>query len=592
MIRDRGTRTTIAQARRAAATVSVLSIVALIAVLVVLWMTVGSAYLDRTRLQWVTQRGTQLLAEARSTGEIESALDRWEEETGAYWHARSADWIGSVFKEKKLDDPRVRMLVSRVTGCDYGERVDDWTRWEDARTRMSEGKEPVTPQREHVTLESRWRAPIGLTAWYSNILPLDGSVYVATLGSAFDDASDAADGIVRIVGATGETAMLWQPSDGGPRDIVGLAAGRDALFAASRNGFLYCVARDGVQQWKSPLGAAAGSSPLVLDANKDDTPDVAIVTTQGRVIVINGNGGKALWVTPLDGAGRGEAFLGAAGTSEQRAMNASLMLGDVPGYQGPSLIVTTTSGMIIALNPANGRPVWRHTLDAGIAAPPVCIPNETTGGPAVHVADARGRVYSLVRTQKDTTAIATGWLSDVRAAGVIAGVRTVLPRGSELPFVVACSVGTTAGALSVLDSTGLRWRYALPGQVRSTPAIGDVNGDGLPEMLVGSTVISPTSAVGGWLMVLSSDGHLLRREAFAAGVEAAPVISDVDGDGLLEVLVADRTGLLHCFETKRFGPIEWGLFGGDSRGTRNAANAYSWGQTPSGYQWQWRGAKR
>jgi len=53
------------------------------------------------------------------------------------------------------------------------------------------------------------------------------------------------------------------------------------------------------------------------------------------------------------------------------------------------------------------------------------------------------------------------------------------------------------------------------------------------------------------------------------------------------VLVADQSGILHCYGTERIGPVEWGLAGGDSHNTRNSENAYRFGQTPSGRQWHW-----
>lgn len=548
--------------------------------------------LDKQRMSWVTQRGKQLLSEARGGRDVDNALDRWEEETGVYWHARVSDWIAAVFKDKQqIDDAHVRMLLARAAGVDYGDRVDDWKRWYDARKRMQNGQDPVVPQRERVTLESTWRAPIGLTAWYTSILPLDGKVYVSTLGTTFDDTEDTSDGVVRIDGATGAADMFFEPPDKGPRDVIGLAAARDLLFAASRNGYLYGIDKSGAVSWKSSLGAAAASLPMVFNANKDDSPDVCVVTAKAQVVAVSGASGKTLWITPLDSAARGDAF-GGGGAAESRALIATMALGDVPGFAGPTILVATSGGPVIALNTANGRPLWRQTLDAGVVASPVCLAGDPPGGPTIYLGDTRGKVLSIAHVQKETSASAAWWLGDTPASGMIGGVRTMMPRGSDGPLVVAASVGPASGSINVLNATGLRWRYSVSGQVRATPAIGDINGDGSPELLIGSTLTERAGNVGGWLTVMSAEGHVLRREAFAAGVEAGPVIADVDGDGFLEVLVADRSGLLHCFATKRFGPVEWGVAGGDIRNTNNAANAYAFSQTPSGYQWSWKPGAR
>ena len=64
-------------------------------------------------------------------------------------------------------------------------------------------------------------------------------------------------------------------------------------------------------------------------------------------------------------------------------------------------------------------------------------------------------------------------------------------------------------------------------------------------------------------------------------------MADVNGDGELELLIADQAGWLHCLATGQVGPVEWGLLGGDSHNTRNADNAFRYGQLPVGAQWNW-----
>ena len=90
------------------------------------------------------------------------------------------------------------------------------------------------------------------------------------------------------------------------------------------------------------------------------------------------------------------------------------------------------------------------------------------------------------------------------------------------------------------------------------------------------------------LTVVSALGHVLQRVELDAPVECSPVVADVNGDNHLEILVADQSGRMYCYATPGFGPVEWGLFGGDSRNTRNAANAYAFGQTLFGRQGQWK----
>jgi hypothetical protein len=135
---------------------------------------------------------------------------------------------------------------------------------------------------------------------------------------------------------------------------------------------------------------------------------------------------------------------------------------------------------------------------------------------------------------------------------------------------------------------GIAWRYGVDGAIWGTPAIADLNGDHDPEIIVGSIVPGADGHPTGLLSIVSRDGHLLRREALPAAIECSPVVADVDGDGRLDILVADQSGLLHAVTTGSIGPVEWGLFGGDSHNTRNAVNAYAYGQLPVGRQWAWK----
>ncbi len=156
----------------------------------------------------------------------------------------------------------------------------------------------------------------------------------------------------------------------------------------------------------------------------------------------------------------------------------------------------------------------------------------------------------------------------------------------------------------------MHWRLAVDGAIWGTPALADLNGDGKPEIVLssiepfGSTSSGPqprpargpdaTSessgppGVRGVVSFISLAGQCLHRLVVDAPVECSAVVADLDGDQRLEVLVADQSGMLHCYRTAGYGPVEWGLFGGDSHNTRNYANAYAYGQTAHGFQWRWK----
>jgi hypothetical protein len=90
------------------------------------------------------------------------------------------------------------------------------------------------------------------------------------------------------------------------------------------------------------------------------------------------------------------------------------------------------------------------------------------------------------------------------------------------------------------------WRYDVskgaPKVFSSEPAVADLNGDGRPEVIVGTYSLAPS---GGHLLVLENTGALLfdielpnqGDNGNGIGIPAAPAIGDLDGDGTLEIAV-------------------------------------------------------
>ena len=111
------------------------------------------------------------------------------------------------------------------------------------------------------------------------------------------------------------------------------------------------------------------------------------------------------------------------------------------------------------------------------------------------------------------------------------------------------------------DSSGTVTQYSIPvaGATLMPPAVGNLGGDGLPEVIVASTravageEISPAAlSIANWEIFtdpgLPSDPTEYGAFLIRGGVYSAPIIADVNRDGTNEVLVSDAAGSLHAFD--------------------------------------------
>ena len=93
------------------------------------------------------------------------------------------------------------------------------------------------------------------------------------------------------------------------------------------------------------------------------------------------------------------------------------------------------------------------------------------------------------------------------------------------------------------------WTYVPPaGHVDVSPAIGDVNGDGRTDLVVGTTA--------GFVVAVDGKGMGIWRHQMPDAVSIPPTIADVNGDGLPEVLAVNRQGEVVCL-CGRTGDLLW-----------------------------------
>lgn len=157
----------------------------------------------------------------------------------------------------------------------------------------------------------------------------------------------------------------------------------------------------------------------------------------------------------------------------------------------------------------------------------------------LRVTDARGSIaFSTVDVAIDPW-LRPGWPheSALHAGPAAVGDLAYWWPGAEI-VAVRCAV-----MFFLAEGTLYHWFY-LPGTQCSTsaPAIGDLDGDGFPDVVVSADVLAAYRNDGSGWFTPFFDPPL----QIGTGVlSASPVLADLDGDGDLEIVMAAQNGNLH-----------------------------------------------
>jgi len=403
----------------------------------------------------------------------------------------------------------------------------------------------VGEAREEIEFELLWEQFIGLTTFRTTIQQYDGNIFIASNGENYAGFRDEYDGVYILDAATGEIkehilrGRIWDS------DVNGISITHEYFYFGGDKDTLFCYNHDYEEIWSFKGRGDIEGTPALADFNRDGTLDVCFATEAGELYTLDGETGEKFWKF------KAKHDPGEWEWPESNAFIASPALYRVNGDKVDDVLIGSRNGNFYAINGKNGKVLWkfRTSTPSGIHASAfVCVRD---GEPLIYMAESYSIIHVLDLMGNEV------W--SVEFENPTIGIEGLFSSP------VVCPDGTVAIGTSwwgEADGLWLHREYPDPesmpftlGTISATAFIADVLGKGSPQ--VGFLT------EGGELVLFDSvEFEKLAKFSLPAGGEATPLIADVDGDGMLEILIATYDGYLRCYATGSEGEVVWGNFRG------------------------------
>ncbi len=299
----------------------------------------------------------------------------------------------------------------------------------------------------------------------------------------------------------------------------------EAVYS-SCDGYVYSVDTvNGTIEWRYSTGGEF-ADPSLADLDGDGLSEVLVVGSRGTLYALKGDR-SVLW------------------SVVDRMFRGSPIVGDFDGDGSVEVAMGSSDGYLYVVGPRGSV-----EEELGLGSQPVDTPSAAdidnddlpeivaVSGPDLYVVDYSSGKYVDHVVGLEGLLVQPPVVTELYGTGRYYAV--AVNRDGHL-FVVDLLNGTIVQSVS------------LPVEdVAASPSIGDVNGDGAPEIVVGSMQ---------GLLVLDTSLNILRWYKELKIYTSSPIIADIDLDGWNEVIVGMETGEIMVIDASApegfFAEVEW-----------------------------------